>query len=122
MTLQLLHSLALNCSRLESLQLDFDARTIPASGSTRVVHNSLEWVHVASSLISNAAPVARYLSSIFPNLSEIYTACEYEDNDDPEEVPLNADAIAAHRLWKQVEVQIPEFVAARAEEHVWGPA
>lgn len=119
-TLQCLYSLAQNCPRLCSLRLAFDARSVPAPGPTRVIQDCLESIDVESSPISNATPVARYLSSLFPNLTIIHTDFEEQDNDDPAEVE-NAAAVQ-HRLWMQVKDQIPEFVAARREELAFGPS
>ncbi|KAJ7478279.1 hypothetical protein FB451DRAFT_1032550, partial [Mycena latifolia] len=110
-TLQSLRSLAQTCPHLKSLHLAFDATTIPAPALC-------VWsIHVAYSPISSATAVARYLSSLFPNLCDVTTDLEDEDNGDPAEVE-NDDA--QHHLWKQVEDQVPEFVAARTEERAWG--
>ncbi|KAJ6555936.1 hypothetical protein B0H19DRAFT_1151588 [Mycena capillaripes] len=122
-TLQSLHAFARHCPELSWLSIEFDARSIPlGKGASRVVQTKLAMLEVGSSLISAATPVARYLSSIFPDLEEIITARENKDNDDPDEIEGNGSAIALHRLWKQVEEQIPEFVAAREEERTWARA
>ncbi|KAF7333734.1 hypothetical protein MVEN_02329900 [Mycena venus] len=121
LTLQSLRSLAEHCPNLRLLHINVDARSIPPTGPTRVVHYCLTSINVASSPISGAPPVARYISGLFPNVSEITTAREDEDNDDAEEIIQNVKAIQYHNLWKEVETQVPEFVATRAEEQAWGP-
>ncbi|KAJ7828672.1 hypothetical protein B0H14DRAFT_2811579 [Mycena olivaceomarginata] len=121
-TLQSLHSLARICPQMCFLAIEFDAESAPVpslKGEVHVVQNKLTLLDVACSSISASAPVARYLSSLFPNLSGIVTVGEDDYDDDTEEVEHNPETIARQRLWKEVEAQIPEFVAAREEEHAW---
>ncbi|KAJ7610726.1 hypothetical protein DFH06DRAFT_62318 [Mycena polygramma] len=118
LTLRSLHSLAQYCPQLSILALEFAAESIPPHSEDAQAQHELVQLDVASSPIAASAPVARYLSRIFPCLSEILTIREEEDNDDPEELEEHPRAIRFHRLWKQVEEQIPEFVGARREEYV----
>ncbi|KAJ6456792.1 hypothetical protein C8R47DRAFT_1165047 [Mycena vitilis] len=117
LTLRSLHSLAQHCPQLTILALEFDAESIPPHGGESQAQHELVQLDVASSPIAASAPVARYFSRIFPCLSEILTIREEEDNDDTEELEEHPMAIRFHRLWKQVEEQIPEFVGARKEEY-----
>ncbi|KAJ7469577.1 hypothetical protein FB451DRAFT_1255036 [Mycena latifolia] len=121
LTLQCLSSLAELWPRLETLQLHFDARRIPESQSGRAppMQRSLTSLDVTCSKLSTSAPVARFVSGIFPNLVSITTYREEDDNEDPDEVAVNGEDIATHKLWKEVEAQIPEFVAAREEAKTW---
>ncbi|KAF8217567.1 hypothetical protein K438DRAFT_1924998 [Mycena galopus ATCC 62051] len=115
-TLDSLHALARHCPQLVSVTIELNATSVPSlNGPLRLVHTRLYVLGVGGSPISSPAPVARYLSSLFPALEYIFTIREEENNDDLE---ANA-AVALHRIWKQVEEQIPEFVAARREEHLW---
>ncbi|KAJ6517867.1 hypothetical protein DFH09DRAFT_1098658 [Mycena vulgaris] len=101
------------------IRLSFDAEVIPTAkkgSSIRVVQGSLYSLDVCYSAISNSLPMARFLSGIFPNLGLITTDREYRNNCDAEELELDGAEIAFHRLWKEVESQIPEFVRARVEE------
>ncbi|KAJ7610699.1 hypothetical protein DFH06DRAFT_1308588, partial [Mycena polygramma] len=110
LTLNALRSLAAHCPQLNSLDIEFDPTPVPpAREGDRVVQESLESLSVGCSPIVRPGPVARYLSSLFPNLRSISTAREDEDNEDPEEVEHNGQAISYHRRWKQVEEHVPEI-------------
>ncbi|KAJ7610708.1 hypothetical protein DFH06DRAFT_171297 [Mycena polygramma] len=118
LTMRSLHSIARHCPRLRILALEFNAYGIPGpNGEAQVVQAELCQLEVASSSIITSASVARYLSRLFPSLSDILTIREGDDNDDAEELEEHSRAIGFHRLWKQVEEQIPEFVGARNEEY-----
>ncbi|KAJ7620859.1 hypothetical protein DFH06DRAFT_1482460 [Mycena polygramma] len=119
LTLNALRSLAAHCPQLRSLDIEFDPTSVPpAREGDRVVQESLESLSVGCSPILKPGPVARYLSSLFPNLRSISTAREDEDNEDPEEVENQGQAISYHRRWKEVEEHIPDYVAARQEEQM----
>ncbi|KAJ7435786.1 hypothetical protein B0H11DRAFT_670908 [Mycena galericulata] len=120
-TLISFHTLAQNCPQLETLSLVFDATSIPVPpvGTPRVSQQSLTTLNVASSPISASSPVARFLSGIFPSLDYITTDREDEDNSSPEELEENGPEIRLHVLWKEVEMQVPQFVLARQEEKMW---
>ncbi|KAJ7510984.1 hypothetical protein B0H11DRAFT_1956829 [Mycena galericulata] len=118
LTLRTLHHLAEYCPRLRAFEMTFDATT-PApqnTGIPTVAQNQLTSMHVADSPLVNTGGVARFLSSIFPNVRRILTNREWEDNEDPEEIEHYCAAIALHDRWKAVEALVPEFVAAREEE------
>ncbi|KAJ7608918.1 hypothetical protein DFH06DRAFT_1485949 [Mycena polygramma] len=116
LTLRSLHAIARHCPYLQTLTLEFNAMNIPLHiGDAPVVQHALSELGVAGSSIAASPPVARYLSRLFPNLADIATIREDEDNEEPEELDEHAREIGFHRLWKQVEEQIPEFVAARNE-------
>ncbi|KAJ7616718.1 hypothetical protein DFH06DRAFT_1365359 [Mycena polygramma] len=121
-TLNSLHSLAVHCPQLHSMDMEFDSTSVPTNvGPDRVVHMRLYILGVGYSPIIKPAAVARYLSSLFPKLASITTAREDESNDDPPEGGQHAQAILWHQLWKLVEEYIPEFLAAREEERVSAP-
>ncbi|KAJ7128481.1 hypothetical protein C8R44DRAFT_979175 [Mycena epipterygia] len=93
-TLASLHSLAKYCPCLELLEMYLDATSI---------------LDILCSPISAPAPVARFLSGIFPNLSEITTTRENEDNESAEELAENGEQIVFHQRWREVAEQILEF-------------
>ncbi|KAJ6459883.1 hypothetical protein C8R45DRAFT_542086 [Mycena sanguinolenta] len=73
-TLLSLHSLAQYCPHLHTLQMAFDATTVPVAATTpqaRIIQNSLVVLDPAFSRISDAFPVARFLSGIFTNLKKM---------------------------------------------------
>jgi hypothetical protein len=74
MTLESLRALAQNCTKLESLQISFDATSIPEAGAASVVQNQLRFLGAGHSSIVSATPVARYLFGLFPRLLDIATA------------------------------------------------
>ncbi|KAJ7211513.1 hypothetical protein C8J57DRAFT_1150661 [Mycena rebaudengoi] len=114
-TLECLHSFATWCPRLASLTIALDGTGAPtppspASGTSQ---HALKSINVAHSRISAAMPVARFFSAIFPDLKRIATSRDGDDNEDPEELTLQGEAIAFHHLWKEVEMLlvIPELMA-----------
>ncbi|KAJ7620830.1 hypothetical protein DFH06DRAFT_1060397 [Mycena polygramma] len=118
LTFRALRSFALHCPRLKSLDIEFDATSNPpSSADEHVVQDTLDMLWVGSSPISKPGRVARYLSRLFPNLSHIYTVREDEHNEDEDQVEQNGQAIAWHRLWKQVQEDVPEYVETRREGH-----
>ncbi|KAF7335767.1 hypothetical protein MVEN_02232500 [Mycena venus] len=123
MTLQDLHALAVQCPQLYSLDMEFNPSPAPSLiGHACMSQYRMRYLDVGGSPItreSRPPSIARFLSSLFPNLARISTPRENEDNEDPEEIDQHQEAIARHLLWKQVQDEIPEFVAARREEHNW---
>ncbi|KAK7017810.1 hypothetical protein R3P38DRAFT_1317050 [Favolaschia claudopus] len=120
-TLQSLWTIAKSCPDLTSLFLQIDATHIPTTHPIRVVQESLDELNVGLSTITEPTAVARYLSSLFPNLTNITTRYDggTSEDDDEDDEP-NPDGLGRRELWKQVESQIPHFVAARREEVAWG--
>ncbi|KAJ7612941.1 hypothetical protein DFH06DRAFT_1147047 [Mycena polygramma] len=103
------------------LHIEFNPVIIPKyNGHGRVLQTNLYSLDVGWSPIAKPAAVARYLSTLFPDLVHITTSREQEDNDDPDEIEHNAQAISWHRMWKQVEEHVPEFAATRREEESSG--
>ncbi|KAJ6540560.1 hypothetical protein B0H19DRAFT_1381621 [Mycena capillaripes] len=103
-TLECLHSFATWCPRLASLTITLDGTSAPNPPSPTSQH-ALKSINVAHSRISTAIiPVARFLSTIFPDLKRVTTSRDGLDNEDPEEVRLHGEAIAFHDSWKEVEL------------------
>ncbi|KAJ6492000.1 hypothetical protein C8R45DRAFT_990151 [Mycena sanguinolenta] len=130
--LQLHPKLSLHClgilsehSRaLTDVEITLDATIIPKPDPnvrTRPVSQSaLRNLEVGKSpIISPAVHVARFISAIFPNVSNLTTYRNYCDNDSPEELENHAEAIAHHRLWMEVAEQLPILTAIRNEERLW---
>ncbi|KAJ7462473.1 hypothetical protein FB451DRAFT_1404271 [Mycena latifolia] len=74
-----------------------------------IQQHSVTHLDVTRSVISTAAPIARFLSGVFPNLRTVITYREEDDNDDPDELEDNGEEIAFHKLWKEVESLIPDL-------------
>ncbi|KAJ7495009.1 hypothetical protein FB451DRAFT_1477449 [Mycena latifolia] len=118
-TLQCLAIFARYCSHLRRLSITFDGTIIPplqTVAGNRLPQNSLEYLDVEHSPIDAPISVARFISGIFSRLDEIRTTRDNEDNQDPDELMRNAEAIENHRRWKEVEALVPDLVEIRAEE------
>ncbi|KAJ7836450.1 hypothetical protein B0H14DRAFT_1122075 [Mycena olivaceomarginata] len=115
-TLECLYSFATWCPRLTKLSITLDGTAIPflESGSRRVLHSALVYLHVGHSLISTPLSVARFLSGIFTVLREIRSSAEDNDSDIEDEL-----SELHHNLWKEVESLLPELLAIREEERIW---
>ncbi|KAJ7608503.1 hypothetical protein DFH06DRAFT_191999 [Mycena polygramma] len=100
-TLECMSFFAQYCPRLTFMHMTLDATAIPPCNIC-TVQRSLTSLIVEHSDISSSPGVARYLSGFFPNLSSIATEREPQQD--------------GHRMWKEVEAQLPEFVRAREEE------
>ncbi|KAJ7758998.1 hypothetical protein DFH07DRAFT_1060303 [Mycena maculata] len=73
-TLLSLQALAQHCLHLHTLEMTFDATTVPAAATTpqaRIIQNNLVVLDPAFSHISDIFPVARYLSGMFTNLKKM---------------------------------------------------
>ncbi|KAJ7886444.1 hypothetical protein B0H14DRAFT_2563376 [Mycena olivaceomarginata] len=114
LTLEYLRSLSANCADLRSLHMSFDASTTqaPQHGQNQVSQTKLEYLNVAHSHIAMPPCVARFISTIFPNLRHIPTAREYHDliyhTEDEEELDENAEEILFHQRWKEVQSQLDD--------------
>jgi len=119
-TLECLRSFAAWCPRLAKLSMTLDGTAILSleSGSSRVVHSALVYLHVEHSPISTPLSVARFLSGIFTVLKDIRSSAEDNDNDDEDELTEQSEAIR-YDLWKEVESLLPELLAIREEERIW---
>ncbi|KAJ7123938.1 hypothetical protein C8R43DRAFT_1147598 [Mycena crocata] len=71
-----LRSLAKHCPRLENLQLAPDATSVPPV-APRISQDNLWRMHVDSSPIGAAMPVAKFLTALFPALTSIPTELEH---------------------------------------------
>ncbi|KAJ7776965.1 hypothetical protein DFH07DRAFT_979202 [Mycena maculata] len=71
LTLQSLYHLAQYCSHLRSLEMTFDATTIPSTAVPVMTQQQLASMDVANSPLANSGGVARFLSDIFRNLRTI---------------------------------------------------
>ncbi|KAJ7053043.1 hypothetical protein C8F01DRAFT_1032646 [Mycena amicta] len=113
MTLNALTSVAALCPALEFLHLTVDARIVPrpsvptATGDnkrrTRVIHTALNSLFVGFSPIATIHPVARFLSSLFPEAR----VSGYHSN------------IAFADKWKKVATEVPRLAKIRKEERAW---
>jgi hypothetical protein len=124
MTLHGLRAFAKYCEELTWLRITVDASTVPPfdrSPETRISQRRLTSFDVAASPISEPRDVARFLSGLFPRLSEIHTLQDWrwEDLVDVEDDEETADARAQYTRWKQVEALVPMIVAIREEERHW---
>ncbi|KAJ7235710.1 hypothetical protein B0H12DRAFT_134865 [Mycena haematopus] len=126
LSLRCLRSLAEHCQALKELEVSFDAMVIPepdpnASVRTRCVSQpALRTFNVGKSLISEPTlHVARFISALFPNVSDLRTDRSIADNDDPDELEEHAVAIAHHALWMEVATSLPILTAIRKEERLW---
>ncbi|KAJ7267788.1 hypothetical protein C8J57DRAFT_1325852 [Mycena rebaudengoi] len=118
-TLECLRSFASWCPCLTKLSMTLDGTAIPSleSGSSRVVHSALVYLHVEHSPISTPLSVARFLSGIFTVLKEIRSSTDDNDSDFEDELTEQSEAIR-HNLWKEVESLLPELLAIREEERI----
>ncbi|KAK7013813.1 hypothetical protein R3P38DRAFT_3004065 [Favolaschia claudopus] len=131
LTLRSLSSIANNCPDLTSLDIQLNATAVDFDNENenwtevklttplpaRVLNGSLGTLDVELSPITDPPAVARFLSGLFPNLRYITTNYENHADSDEELAPVSLER---HALWKQVQEQIPHFVAARREALVWG--
>ncbi|KAF7344900.1 hypothetical protein MVEN_01652400 [Mycena venus] len=112
LTIQSLYSFAEYCPRLCSIQIALDAVTVTTitSHPLPASPHRLTDLCVAHSAISQPGAVARILSRIFPNLRTITLPRFYGT--------IPAEIQRREKLWKEVEVLLPEFATAREEERV----
>ncbi|KAJ6456788.1 hypothetical protein C8R47DRAFT_1165033 [Mycena vitilis] len=118
LTFHALRSLASHCPFLTELDIEFDAtHTPPGSADERVVQDTLDRLLVGFSPIIKPGRVARYLSRLFPNLSDISATHSKEYNEDKDDVEMLRQTTVWDQLWKQVEEHVPEYAATRQEGH-----
>ncbi|KAF7330111.1 F-box domain-containing protein [Mycena sanguinolenta] len=116
-TLSCLHSFAQHCPHLRVLTIALDARVAPSPNidpRTRFVQHALTTLCVEHSPLTEPLHAARFLSGIFPKLTNVQTQREHYANDEEQEQE-HGDAIRLHRLWKRVEWLLPELSAIRDE-------
>ncbi|KAJ7442703.1 hypothetical protein B0H11DRAFT_1881713 [Mycena galericulata] len=124
-TLLGLRAFAQHCPYLHTLELTFDASSVPESPAElhlrqKLVHPTLITLNVAHSPISSGFDVARYMSAMFPNLTDIETAKQDWNPDPDEDTEQDRTEMHYHELWKQVETFLPGLNDIRAEEYHWG--
>ncbi|KAJ7037991.1 hypothetical protein C8F04DRAFT_1090953 [Mycena alexandri] len=107
------------CPRLSTLGIALDATTVPTIDLNRsqdggVLQLNLGCLDVEHSTVGRAMPVARFLSSVFPNLDTIYTHREHFPNGE-EEMLEHGVAIGHHNRWKEVAELLFEVPAIREE-------
>ncbi|KAJ6494527.1 hypothetical protein C8R45DRAFT_824394 [Mycena sanguinolenta] len=127
-TLLALQALARHCSNLHTLELSFDATSIPpipskASARQLFLHPALVNLNVAHSQISHAFDVARFLSATFLNVTQLVTALEGDDIEDileDDSDPIYAAQAVCHKLWKEAEAFLAGLYDIRLEEFTWG--
>ncbi|KAK7040481.1 hypothetical protein R3P38DRAFT_420504 [Favolaschia claudopus] len=102
-TLNSLLSLAKYCPDLDTLILNFDATSIPALDGEIVIQSALKVLNVECCLIRNAEEVARFISSLFPKVSEFGDLMDEDDIEDLEDRGAGFLAqLECHKLWKEV--------------------
>ncbi|KAJ7060516.1 hypothetical protein C8F01DRAFT_195809 [Mycena amicta] len=116
-TLDALRALAKFCPDLSAVCMPVDASSVPAFEPYRDDHISQETLksyHFQQSPISDPAGVAAFLSDIFPNMTQIQTTFD-EDNDEEMEMVERLTA-----LWKEVRKLLPAFASVRRQEQHYG--
>jgi hypothetical protein len=100
--------------------MTLDGTAIPSleSGSSRVVHSALVYLHVGHFPISTSLSVARFLSGIFTVPKDIRSSEGDNYNDVEDELTEQSEAIN-YDLCKEVESLLPELLAIREEERIW---
>ncbi|KAJ7609463.1 hypothetical protein FB45DRAFT_845378 [Roridomyces roridus] len=104
--------LAEHCPNLRHLELTFDASSIPSlPGSDSLpLQLNLHTLDVAHSPVTDAVETARYISVIFPNLSEIHSDKEWW-RDDLDYLPENSQQDWREwgwsRVWNKVKAYFP---------------
>ncbi|KAJ6492041.1 hypothetical protein C8R45DRAFT_1137090 [Mycena sanguinolenta] len=93
-TLAGIHSIALHCLKLHTLELYFDATTIPAIEKMTTQTNLVGLEVLCSPIISPKA-VAKFLSEVFPQLLTLDSKCDDLEDENP-----------IIRLWRRVSERI----------------
>ncbi|KAJ7464107.1 hypothetical protein FB451DRAFT_454329 [Mycena latifolia] len=124
-TLLSLRTLARHCPHIHTLEMTFDASSVPESPRElhlreQLLHPTLTTLNVAHSPITVAFDVARYISAMFSNLTDIETVKEDWTPDEEEDTEQDRAEIRYNELWKQVESFLPGLNDIRAEEYHWG--
>ncbi|KAJ7020850.1 hypothetical protein C8F04DRAFT_277581 [Mycena alexandri] len=102
-TLSCLHSFAQNCPRLQILGMLLNATAVPIC-TTSLAQRSLHTLEVDhSSLAADPVSVARFLSGMFPEMTDIETFREYYDNDDEDDLMFDDEDVRLHNQWKEVQ-------------------
>ncbi|KAJ6533444.1 hypothetical protein DFH09DRAFT_1284445 [Mycena vulgaris] len=99
-----LYALANHCPRLRNLHIAFHATIVPnikVDGTNRILHCSLQRLDVAHSAIGKPRPVAKFLSTIFPQLETIDTLYEHIPR-----TRSDFQLAAAHKRWKKIEAAL----------------
>ncbi|KAJ7495504.1 hypothetical protein FB451DRAFT_1387525 [Mycena latifolia] len=115
-TLEGLSAFAEHCPHLRTLSMTLDATMVPKlrgkNKKPRVAQESLAYLNVSVSPISNPGRVAVFLSAIFPELQWISTS--YDDlmaemqGEDVDEPVVGPEVIDSHVVWKTVEDALEE--------------
>ncbi|KAJ7252351.1 hypothetical protein B0H12DRAFT_1117913, partial [Mycena haematopus] len=101
-TLSCLRSFAQNCPHLRILAMLLDATVVPIC-TTSLVQRKLHTLEVAHSpLAEDHVSVARFLSRMFPQMTDIETFREHYDNDE-DDLTFNGDEVRLHNRWKEVQ-------------------
>ncbi|KAK6978063.1 hypothetical protein R3P38DRAFT_3120613 [Favolaschia claudopus] len=116
LTLESLRILARNCPQIWGTRFDIDATEVPSAHDTRIVGHKLTSISINSSPISEPAAVARYLSSLYPNLEAIFTRADEFEIENRDMDLLDFEDVERDRIWGKVRRLLPEFQKARKEE------
>ncbi|KAJ7490700.1 hypothetical protein FB451DRAFT_1023816, partial [Mycena latifolia] len=121
-TLVGLRALAQHCPHLHTIGMAFDASTIPSpvtafDKSEPVLRDSPFDFCIGTSPISEALPVARFLSPLFPNLVKVETELDHHLEIYLEQERLQYPVLFRYqRLWKEVEAFLPQLKNVQTEE------
>ncbi|KAJ7658153.1 hypothetical protein DFH06DRAFT_1327441 [Mycena polygramma] len=123
-TLSALAAFARRCPMLADLELDVDARVVPAgphpsSHGPVVRQTSLKYTTVGASPIKSPSRVAHFLSSIFPAL-RLISGSRVHGLPAEQEQQLIRDGRSNFHNWEEVQKLVPLLAAARSdEEQFW---
>ncbi|KAJ7175024.1 hypothetical protein C8R43DRAFT_943295 [Mycena crocata] len=93
-----IHAIATHCAHLRKLDLFFDASEIPVPRLDVPTQTSLVELDVQCSPISASAPVATFLTGLFPNLRRVGSDCAW--------TAVNHQSSSAITRWENVHVRI----------------
>ncbi|KAJ7278357.1 hypothetical protein C8J57DRAFT_1576859 [Mycena rebaudengoi] len=109
-TLGGLPAFATHCPHLGSMHIAFNATAIPPAATPDISQATLSSLEVLNSpILSEPAPIARFLSGIFPGLVEVIS--------DPDDVQAGFTAEDCE-TWDQVKDLLPLFADVHREERL----
>ncbi|KAJ6472897.1 hypothetical protein C8R47DRAFT_721573 [Mycena vitilis] len=114
-TLNVLPAFARHCPCLASVRLVLDASVVPDVTHNCSPQKTLTSLDVGYSAIVSAPPVASYVSSLFPELTHLFTDHDGERYPGPHGLNLTySDSF--HKIWKEAERLLPARTRDEDEE------